>query len=130
MRSFEEWLNATGIDPTYEERTPMEIAYNAGLREGKELVAEVPCSDRVMPEPKSLEHGSTVIVARNESELFYILKWCERVGKDVGGWMYDNGGYPFCISVHGNIVGWTDKMDRALHYKPFAEFLADIAHND
>ena len=45
MRSFEEWLEATGIDPTYEEKTPMEIAYNAGLREGKEPVAEVLCSE-------------------------------------------------------------------------------------
>jgi hypothetical protein len=44
MRSFEEWLKAIEIEPTYLERTPMEIAYNAGLREGKEPVADVLCN--------------------------------------------------------------------------------------
>lgn len=48
MRSFEEWLRDTEIEPKYEERTPMEIAYEAGLREGIGDGSKVPCSDRVM----------------------------------------------------------------------------------
>ena len=107
----------TGFETTVEEMTKK--------IETDELTAS-PLQSGGMPEYKSLEHGSTVIVAENDSELFYILKWCERIGKDVGGWMYNNDGYPFCISVHGKIVGWTDKLDRALYYKPFSEFLADI----
>lgn len=77
------------------------------------------------PKHKSLEHGSTVIVCNDSSELFYVLKWCERVGKDVSGWMYDRSEFPFCISVHGQIVGWTDLMDRALYYKSFEEYVND-----
>lgn len=44
MRSFEEWLKDTEIKPTYEERTPMEIAYEAGRREGIGGGSKVPCS--------------------------------------------------------------------------------------
>lgn len=80
----------------------------------------------VMPEHQSLDHGSTVVVTNTDSEMFYILKWCERQGKKVSGWMYDHNEFPFCISVSGGIVGWTDRMDRALYYKPFSEFLSDI----
>ena len=49
MRSFEEWLRDTEIEPKYEERTPMEIAYEAGLREGIGDGSKVPCSDGLEP---------------------------------------------------------------------------------
>ena len=79
-----------------------------------------------MEEYKSLEHGSTVVVTNNDSELFYVLKWCERVGKDVGGWMYEQDEFPFCVAPAGKFVGFSRQMDRALYYKPFSEFMSDI----
>ena len=39
MRSFEEWLEATGIEPTYLEKEPMRIAYEAGLRIAQESMS-------------------------------------------------------------------------------------------
>ena len=80
----------------------------------------------VRPKYKSLEHNSTVVACRNDSEMFYVLKWCERMGKKVSRWMYDRNEFPFCVSVNGDIVGWTDQMDRALYYKPFEEYVNDI----
>jgi len=84
----------------------------------------------VMPEHKSLEHASTVVVTTDDSELWYVLKWAERQGKHVAKWMYDHvfnsDNTVFCISTAGDMVGWTDQMDRSLYYKPFDEFLGDM----
>lgn len=79
-----------------------------------------------MAEYKSLEHGSTVVVCSNDSEMFYFLKYAERIGKDVSRWLYDHDEFPVCLSVSDDIVGWVIELDRALYYKPFNEFLADI----
>jgi len=79
----------------------------------------------VMPEYKSLEHGSTVIVANNAHELAYLISWCKEAGKGEP-YLGDVEKFPFCVSVSGELAGWTDRMDRALYYKPFSEFLSDI----
>ena len=79
-----------------------------------------------MTEYMSLEHGSTVVVVEDTSELFYLIKWMERSGKTVSEFFVDINEFPFCISVCGPIAGWTIRMDRALYYKSFAEFLSDI----
>ena len=79
-----------------------------------------------MAEYKSLEHGSTVVVIRSRPELCYILEWCELNGKLATEQMYSVDSFPICVSVHGDTVGWTDLMDRALYYKPFLEFVGDI----
>lgn len=77
------------------------------------------------PKYKSLEHGSTVVVATNEHELAYIRSWCKQAGKG-NPYLGDAESFPFCVSTAGEQAGWTDRMDRALYYKPFSEFLADI----
>ena len=79
-----------------------------------------------MSEYKSIEHSSTVITCNNDSELFYVLKWSERSGKHVVSWMYERDKFPFHVSVHSNIVGWTDLDDRALYYMPFSEFIDSL----
>ena len=82
-----------------------------------------------MAEHKSLEHGSTVIVATNSYELAYIMAWCVKMRKSITPFVSGYDVFPFCISVSGQIVGWTDRMDRALYYKPFMEFVDDIGGN-
>lgn len=81
----------------------------------------------VMPEYKSLEHGSTVVVCENSFELFFVLRWAGFVGKGVSEWMHERDTFPFCVAVAGDLLSWTDRMDRALYYKPFTEFRSDIA---
>jgi len=75
-----------------------------------------------MAEYKSLEHGSTVIVATNAHELAYIESWCKENGKGAP-WLGEREIFPFCVSVAGELAGWTDKMDRALYYMPFRDFM-------
>jgi len=79
-----------------------------------------------MADYKSLEHGSTVIVVKTRPELCYVLEWCELNGKHTSKFMYSVDSFPICLSVDGDMVGWTDRMDRALYYKPFLEFIGDI----
>ena len=79
-----------------------------------------------MPKYMSLEHGSTVVVTNNESELFSVLDWCEMKQKLTASYMHNVINFPMCFAVDGDVVGWTNQMDRALYYKPFAEFLSDI----
>lgn len=74
-------------------------------------------------ECKGLEHGSTVVVCTDDSELFYVLKWAEREGKDFRHVVYCIEKFPFCIATAGDRLGWTDLMDRALYYMPFSEFI-------
>ena len=76
-------------------------------------------------EYKSIEHASTVVVATNIMELAYLLAWCDENNKDVAHFMREVTDFPYCLSLNGEIVGWTNQMDRALYYKPFSEFLAD-----
>jgi len=90
-------------------------------------------SDAEKIEEGCLEHGSTVVVTTNDAELCYVLKWAERQGKSVSRWMYDHvfdaNNQHFCLSLSGDVVGWQDRMDRALYYKPFSEFLDEKYHD-
>ena len=77
------------------------------------------------PEYKSIEHGSTVVVATSRMELAYLLAWCDENNKEVAHFMREVTDFPYCISLNSDVVGFTKQMDRALYYKPFSEFLAD-----
>jgi hypothetical protein len=78
-------------------------------------------------EYKELGHGSTVITVNNRPELLYVLEWCKLQNKKIGAFMHDIEVFPYNLSVHSEVVGWTDLMDRALYYMPFREFLDKIA---
>jgi len=79
-----------------------------------------------MHEYTALEHNSTVVTVSNKAELRYVLTWAEESGRQVSGYMWDRDTFPYCLSLCGEIVGWVDRMDRALYYKSFSEFLKDI----
>ena len=64
MRSFEEWLEATEIKPTYLEKEPMRIAYEAGLRIAKEDVAEVPLRKHMVLKDKAIDWTNDTIKER------------------------------------------------------------------
>ncbi len=81
---------------------------------------------RILNDRISLEHGSTVVVVNNKVELNKVLNWCKEKDKIIIDWFNKVEKFPLCISVASDIVGWTDKMDRALYYKPFEDFLKDI----
>ena len=72
-------------------------------------------------------HGSTVIAVNNRSELLYVLEWCKLKGKSISDHILKQDKFPYCLSVRGDIVGWTDLMDRALYYKSFSEFVGNVA---
>jgi hypothetical protein len=56
-------------------------------------------------------------------ELVVILNWCTLQGKSIAAYMRDVNEFPYCLSVSGDAVGWTNDMDRALYYMPFGEFI-------
>jgi hypothetical protein len=74
----------------------------------------------------SLEHRSTVVTCTNDSELHYLLRWAERLGKVAGKWMYLINIFPVYIGTSGDVLSWIDLRDRALYYKPFLEFINEI----
>lgn len=63
-----------------------------------------------------------VIVCRDSSEQAYLLDWCERKGKEVSGWMFENKDFPICYCCYDGLVGFTRSMDRAIGYKDFKVF--------
>lgn len=79
------------------------------------------CADT---EYKGIKHGSTVVVCSGLPEFRYLSAWCEVYGKLNLSLMKDPEAYPFCVATKDG--GWTDRMDRALYYKSFSEFLDDI----
>lgn len=74
-----------------------------------------------LPEYKSLDHGSTVVVCNNLSEFRYMVAWCEDNGK-LPPLLCDPKKYPFCVATKDG--GWTDRMDRSLYYMSFLEFIS------
>lgn len=74
-------------------------------------------------EYKGIEHASTVVVCKNRPEFEYVKAWCIENGKSSPYLGYPKD-YPFCIGTKEG--SWTDSMNRALYYKPFEEFLADL----
>ena len=76
----------------------------------------------IKPKHKDIEHASTVIECKNDSEVFYVLSWCTDMGKEFPSWMWERFNSPICLSVNGSLVGFTKLMDRALYYMLFNEF--------
>jgi len=72
---------------------------------------------------KSLNHGSTVIVTKSFEQLKTVVDWAFNKGKIIPGYISRNNSFPFCISVDGDCIGYTEQMDRALYYMPYDEFL-------
>lgn len=85
---------------------------------------------KAKPDYQTVNHGSSVVVATSGPELHCILKWCDEAGKHVSDFMRSVQSFPYCLSVSGDVVGWTDQMDRALYYMPFAEFVAETTNQD
>jgi len=75
------------------------------------------------PKYKSLEHGSTVIKAESFEQLKTVVDWAFDQGKIIPGHISRNKLFPYGISVGGDCLGYTKRMDRALYYMPYEEFL-------
>lgn len=67
---------------------------------------------------------NAVVVAKNNYEYAYLLQWCEDNGKGEPHMGLPER-FPFCISLGGELAGWTDRMDRNLHYVTFEDFAKD-----
>ena len=63
------------------------------------------------------------VTCTNAPELFYVLKCAESEGKNVAPYMWRVDVFPYHLSLHGKIVGWTDKSDRAVNYISFIDFV-------
>ncbi len=74
-----------------------------------------------------LKKPNSVIVCNNKDELAYVIAWCDSQGKQVTGYMRNNDKFPYCLSVADNIVGWIDRMDRAIDYIDFMTFAKEVS---
>ena len=79
------------------------------------------------PKIKELEHPNTMVVCKKKSEIQRVLRWAHKQNKSINDFYYEIDTFPFCLSVHGPFVGWTNSMKRGFYYKPFNEFINDIA---
>lgn len=68
----------------------------------------------------NLSHPNTMIVAVNQAEVAYLEKYCEALDF-LPPWIGQRDAYPVALSPNGN--GWTDRMDRALYYVRFKDFI-------
>ena len=75
-----------------------------------------------LPAYKSFEHGSTVVKVNNKTEQDEVLMWGKKQGKNVSDFMWKNAKFPIAYGFSGKIVGFVDRMDRALYYMSFEEF--------
>lgn len=73
--------------------------------------------------PKAINHLRTVIVSNNNPELSYIIEWCKQRSIAVPVAIMRNSRFPFAVSVHGELAGWTEQFNRDLYYMPFEEFV-------
>ena len=74
-----------------------------------------------------LERHNSVIVCNNKAELAYVIAWCDGQGKHVADYMRTKYKFPYCLSVAGDIVGWIDRMDRAVYYIDFITFVKAVS---
>lgn len=70
--------------------------------------------------PVDLSHPLAMVVVNNAEELVRMQAWFEMVERDCG-WMGARETFPIALSLNGGT--WTDHMDRAVYYVPFAEFV-------
>jgi hypothetical protein len=93
-------------------------------------VKEVGCKSLLADEKSAdyggLEHVSTMIVCNSMIEAHDVLSWAEEAGKNTAPYMWTNSTFPYCLSVSGDIVGWTKEMDRALNYQPYSSFASNF----
>lgn len=74
-----------------------------------------------------LNKPNTVIVCNNKSELAYVIAWCDENNKHVADFMRTNDKFPYCLSIHGSIVGWLTEMDRAVYFIDFISFVKAVS---
>jgi hypothetical protein len=82
------------------------------------------CSKGVSPAAFAgcdFSHPLAMVVINNPAELAYMQSWFEINGRDCG-WSGPRETYPIALSINDGT--WTDRMDRAIYYVPFKEFVA------
>jgi hypothetical protein len=70
----------------------------------------------------SLEHPSTMVVVNNKEELEDVLKYAEKIGKNVSDFMWKVDKFPYALGLSGKIVGWQDDMSRNFTQMSYNEF--------
>ncbi len=63
----------------------------------------------------------TFIQCDNKKERDAVLKFAKENDKSIGN-IEKIDEYPLYLNIHGQIVGWTDKGDRAADYASFSDF--------
>ena len=83
--------------------------------------SETPCY--VESEDIELAHRNTLIVATNTAEFAYIIEWCI-INELPCPYMGKEPPFPIALSTSGG--GWVDRMDRAVYYVRFVDFVARV----
>jgi hypothetical protein len=71
------------------------------------------------------------IIIRTYPEYRYIIEYCKTIG--VGVRTLDNmppSALPLAFNISEPLLGYTDSLNRAVDFKEFAEFIADIAQQN
>ncbi len=76
--------------------------------------------------PSFLTHPYAQVVCTNKGELNYILEWAKQNGKEVSDHYYKIEKFPYHLFLEGEIVGWTDSIDRIGEKFSFREFVDGV----
>ena len=66
------------------------------------------------------------VITRNRAEAAYMLEWCYEKAWLPPALSVDGiAKFPYvvCIDFERENAAWTDRLDRAMHYKTFLEFI-------
>ena len=73
-------------------------------------------------------HPSSVVVCNTDDQLQDVFRAAETLGIRLGSVssLRPKYEFPLCISVNGDLLGWTNLMDRALYYIPYETFKSQL----
>jgi hypothetical protein len=91
----------------------------------KNEINENPALSKTAVIPSFL-HPSSVVKIEHAGELAYLLAWCDFKKINVAGWQRDINNFPIALSLNQVNLGWTDKLDRALYYVSFNDYLLQV----
>ena len=72
------------------------------------------------------------VITRNKPEASYMIQWCEAKGWPPPTSLGKIAKFPWvaCLDFVREDTAWTDRLDRAMEYKTFAEFIEQNAQVD
>jgi len=72
------------------------------------------------------------VITRNKAEASYMIEWCEAKGWPPPTSLGKIAKFPWvaCLDFVREDTAWTDRLDRAMEYKTFAEFIEKNAQVD